>query len=125
MGFWSRLRSRLAAARGPGPEAGWEVAVSDEGVACTRPDGSVVSIAWADLKRFTVMTTDEGPFRPDVFWVLSGDGSGCFVPQGAKGGAALLERLQALPGFDNEAFVEAMASTSLRKFVCWERGGAA
>jgi hypothetical protein len=69
-----------------------------------------------------VETTDEGPFAPDVFWILVGTAaSGCVIPQGATGDAILLERLQKLPGFDNDAFIRAMRSTSNEKFLCWKR----
>jgi hypothetical protein len=53
--------------------------------------------------------------------VLHGRDGGCAVPQGATGDRLLLERLQALPGFDNNAVIEAMSSTSRRRFLCWQR----
>jgi len=33
----------------------------------------------------------------------------------------LLVRLQQLPGFNNEAVIKAMGSTTHNKFVCWKR----
>jgi hypothetical protein len=53
--------------------------------------------------------------------VLHGASSGCVIPQGATGHKRLLERLQELPGFDNEAVIRAMASTSNDTFVAWVR----
>ena len=76
---------------------------------------------WGDLQKVEVVTTGNGPFAPDVFWVLHGTGGGCLVPQGATGDKELLERLQALPGFDNRAFIEAMSCASERRFLCWQR----
>jgi hypothetical protein len=57
-----------------------------------------------------------------VFFVLAGrGGSGCIIPQSAPESTPLLERLQRLPGFDNEAFIRAMSSTEDATFVCWRR----
>lgn len=103
------------------PEGRFIVRVSDAGVVCERPDGKVEQVAWAVLQKVEVVTTDDGPFAPDVFWVLHGAAGGCAVPQGATGESELLQRLQALPGFDNDAVIDAMASTSNRRFVCWRR----
>ena len=88
---------------------------------CERPDGTVERVGWDDLQKVEVVTTGDGPFAPDVFWVLHGRNGGCAIPQGATGDRHVLERLQALPGFDNEAVIAAMSSTSARRFLCWER----
>ena len=69
-----------------------------------------------------MLTTADGPFAEDMFFVLAGrDGSGCVVPQSASESGQLLERLQRLPGFDNEAFIRAMGSSEDARFVCWRR----
>lgn len=103
------------------PEGRVVVRVSDCEVVCERPDGTVERVGWDDLQKVAVVTTGDGPFAPDVFWVLHGRTGGCAIPQGATGDRQLLERLQALPGFDNNAVIAAMSSTSDRRFVCWER----
>lgn len=103
------------------PESRFVVRLSDTEVTCERPDGKVERVGWADLQKVEVVTTSDGPFAPDVFWVLHGTDGGCAVPQGATGDSELLERLQALPGFDNHAFIEAMSSASDRRFLCWQR----
>ena len=71
-----------------------------------------------------IETTDEGPYAPDVFWYLAGKQTGCVVPLGATGEGEMISRLQALSGFDNEAFSEAMTSTSNRRFFVWRSNGA-
>lgn len=105
-------------------EARWLVAVTEEGVACTRPDGVTESVGWSELKVVAIETTDEGPFQMDVFWLLAGENGGCAIPQGVTGEDALLERLQQLPGFDNEAFIKAMGSTENQRFICWQKATA-
>lgn len=122
---WAHLRSRGSArcASEPAlyPESRFVVRLSDTEVVCERPDGKVERVDWADLQKIEVVTTSDGPFAPDVFWVLHGTDGGCVVPQGATGDGRLLERLQALPSFDNDAVIEAMCSTSDRRFLCWQR----
>ena len=103
------------------PESRFVVRLSDSEVVCERPDGKVERVGWADLQKVEVVTTGDGPFAPDVFWVLHGTDGGCAIPQGATGDSQLLERLQALPGFDNKAAIEAMSSASDRRFLCWQR----
>ena len=113
--YASEPRARLE------PESRFLVRLSDSEVVCEQPDGRVERVGWSDLQQVEVVTTGDGPFAPDVFWMLRGTSGGCAVPQGATGDEELLERLQALPGFDYQAFIEAMSSASDRRFVCWQR----
>ena len=83
------------------------VTVSDAEVSCKRPNGVVESVEWDDLKAVVIETTNEGPFVTDVYWLLIGTQSGCLIPQGAIGEDALIKKLQTLPGFDNDALIEA------------------
>lgn len=103
------------------PESQYVVSLSQSEVSCRHPDGTTEQVAWEDLQRVEILTTDHGPFFPDIFWVLHGSAAGCVVPQGATGEKELLERLQRLPGFRNEAVIEAMPSTDNRRFLCWEK----
>jgi hypothetical protein len=98
------------------------IQIDDHGIRRQLADGKVEQVAWDDLQEVVVLTTADGPFAEDVFFVLAGrDGTGCVVPQGAPESGELLERLQRLPGFDNEAFIRAMSSTEDARFVCWRR----
>jgi hypothetical protein len=85
--------------------------------------GKVESITWDELATIDIVTTDGGPHVDDVFWVLGNrDGSrGCAIVSDAVGFEALLPRLQALPGFDNGAVIQAMGSTSNARFTVWRR----
>src|ERR1700754_3030753 len=114
----SKFRARPAVSN---PEGAFVVTMSDDLISCARSTGLIESVRWDDLKEVAIVTTDEGPFAIDVIWLLVGESSGCVVPQGAAGEQELLVRLQTLPGFNNEALIEAMTSTRNRKFVCWEK----
>jgi len=99
------------------------VTFNEDVVTRARPDGVEETIRWADLHEVGILTLDEGPSQEDVFFLLvAADGrSGCCIPQSADGSEQLFERLQRLPGFDNEAVFKAMGSTSSGRFVCWKR----
>ena len=105
------------------PESQFTVIVDDDRILCQQPSGKTESVAWNDLESVTVETNDTGPWQADVWWILTGDSSspGCTIPQGATGEEPLLDRLQKLPGFDNEQFIAAMSCTENRTFVCWRR----
>ena len=97
--------------------------IDDVGVKCERAGGVVESVAWNDLQKVAIVTTDDGPFADDVYFVLYGSHGGCVVPQDGPQSNALLERLQDLPGFDNEAVIQAMSCASNNEFLCWARTG--
>ncbi len=92
------------------------------GVAYTTPDGNVQRIAWTDLVTVEIVTTDEGPFVEDVFWVLRATERSLVIPQSTGGSEELLIRLQQLHGFDNNAVIASMSCVGTERFVCWERG---
>jgi hypothetical protein len=101
------------------------VTLSESAIYCVAPNETMENMAWADLQKVEILTTDHGPFAPDVFWVLHGSETRCTVPQGATGEAELRERIQQLLGFRNEAAIEAMSSTDHRRFLCWEKAWSA
>jgi hypothetical protein len=97
------------------------VSFDDERIVRTLPDGTQEWVRWDDLQEVSILTTDEGPFIDDVFWILSGSATGCAIPSECDGMDTLLARLQTLPGFDNEAVIAAMASVQNARFACWRR----
>ena len=109
--------------RSKNPTTQDHVSFTGEMVTHVRSDGVEENIRWDDLYEVGILTTDEGPWSEDVYFLLlaADRKSGCGVPQSSKGCKELLARLQQLPGFDNEAVIKAMGSTSNAKFVCWQR----
>lgn len=99
-----------------------ETVVFDETkITRTMRDGKQETLQWAELQEVSIITSDEGPFVDDVFWVLSGTDTGCLVPSEADGAKELLAHLQKLPGFNNEAVIQAMGSAENAKFLCWSK----
>ena len=82
-------------------------------------------VAWGDIVRVRIMTTDQGPHLEDVFFVIdSRTGDGCVVPHDLAVHGGLLEALQSrLEGVNNAAVIEAMVSCANRVFTIWEAPG--
>lgn len=119
----SWLGSGITKSAASAPEAAFIVTVDDDRVTCRRPDGNTEQVRWSQLRAVSIYSNDRGPWSPDMFWVLEGpDATGCVVPWGATGGDELLKRLQALPGFDNEAVIHAAPQeTGEFRRTCWEK----
>jgi hypothetical protein len=82
-------------------------------------------LALGELAAIVIETNDSGPWGDDVIWHLLGraEGSCLSIPQTADNFPTLLERLQALPDFDNRQVIAAMGSATLNAFLCWEADG--
>lgn len=103
------------------PEALSIVTCDKESVTCCHPNENPQTVAWNDLLSVVIETNDSGPWLCDVFWRLRGSNSECIVPQGATGEKLLIDALQKLPHFDNEAMISAMHSVDNAQFECWKR----
>ena len=103
------------------PEAHWTVTTLDDRIDAVDPKGEVRSVAFADLRGVMIETNDTGPIGTDVWWLLFGadDRLACTFPQGATGEEAAIDRLTGLPGFDHEAMIMAMGSTTNAVFQVW------
>lgn len=103
------------------PEAAWTVAVTPDRITATDPAGNVGRVEMADLHGVMIETNDSGPFGADLWWLLFGadDRLACAFPQGAAGEEDAVNLLVGLPGFDHEAMIMAMGSTTNAVFPVW------
>ena len=99
------------------------VRVGSEELSLDYKNGDTENYFFKDLKRVSIITTDEGPMLDDVFWLMLFEEVIIMIPQGIPGENGLLERLQELPGFNNEAVIKAMQSTENNAFEVWELEG--
>jgi len=99
------------------------VQVNDTGVVVITDKGRDEA-RWADVTRARIITTSDGPWAEDVYFVLdTAEGKGCIIPHAAAVRTKLLEEMQArLAGIDDHKVIEAMGSTSKNSFVIWEKG---
>lgn len=83
--------------------------------------GSDVFVNWSEIEQIYIRTTDHGPFDDDVFIDVETAHSKFSVSQAAPGASQLLAQLQELPGFNNEAVLQAMGCTDNKIFLCWKK----
>ncbi|MBS0308386.1 MAG: hypothetical protein JSS58_05385 [Proteobacteria bacterium] len=106
------------------PESRTVVSFDDEKITVRYENGEGREVRWDALTMIGIRTTDEGPFRPDMFWGLhaGSENPAVVYPQGATGDGELLHALQRrLPGFDNRTLIEVMGSTENNFFLIWKR----
>ena len=101
-------------------EENYIVEVSEKEIRCHRPDGTLDSLSWKNLKRVEIVVTNDGPL-PGTFFALHGPTATLVIPEGAMNAADLSERLFGLDGFNSDVFVESMSAQSAKTFLCWER----
>lgn len=105
-----------------GPRQREFVQIDEQGVAVQTRSGRE-HVAWSDLNKVRILTTSEGPWIEDVYFLLeTADGHGCAVPHEAAVRTRLLEELQArLEGVRDDKIIEAMGCTNNDSFTIWER----
>ena len=104
-----------------------EIEVTDLGV--SRRFGSRMAkkreehVSWGELERVEILTTAEGPYADDFFFLLEGrGGNGVAVSNGLAVRHGLVDILQQrLAGLDNKAIIEASGSTQPRRFLVWQK----
>jgi hypothetical protein len=80
----------------------------------------LTGVRWDAVTEISVRTTARGPSEQDVFFVFTYDDDDPLAI-GLGDSEELLSRLQAMPGFDNEAFIRAMATSEDGSSVLWRR----
>lgn len=121
--MWDWFRRRKRGLSGRDPESRWAVAIADGVVTVTDAEGTSACVACKDISGIVIETNDSGPWGSDVWWLIFGpeDRLACAFPQGAEGEIAAVNRLMALPGFDCEQMIAAMASTRNATFPVWRK----
>lgn len=98
--------------------------VDAEGIARFVDEGRDAFVRWDELERVEIVTTDDGPWAEDVFWLLRTRTGGLVVPGESEVAYALLGWFERLPGFDHAAVIEAMGCADHARFLAWKRADA-
>lgn len=96
--------------------------VDDSGLTEILPPGGAVAKThlWSDVLHVGVITTEDGPFFDDVFFVIkTRTGDLCITSEDAQK-INLIHHFHRLPGFQWEKVIEAMGSVSDAIFPCWD-----
>lgn len=103
------------------PEDFYEITITDQAVSINHPSSGTAEIKWSDIDRILMITTDQGPFLPDVWLALCGKGLKVMLPQGAKGYDEVYDTVTQYDRFDFANVIEAAGSTENREFLLWTR----
>lgn len=104
-------------------EAQFLVSFDNENISVIDPDGKDSIVPIKNLTKIDILTTEDGPWAPDVFWRFFIDDNDAVMifPGGATGESELLTFMQDnFKNFDSVAVIKAMGSTSLATFKIWE-----
>ena len=102
------------------PEHAWRVWNTDVALHCAYRSEEK-TVCWDALTEIAIVTTDEGPLLPDVFWRFRTPAEEVVFPQMALGDQEIVDRAMKLPGFDFAAFSRAMSFAVNAEFVVWKK----
>ena len=79
------------------------------------------TLLFKDIIAIKIVTTDEGPWLPDVFWVIRTSEATITIEGDAPFFPIILVLLQKIPGFDNDIVIKAMQSTDYAEFIAYRK----
>jgi len=112
------LIGRVIDSRARRRKPGHTVTVSVDNDQFTVIDGKTrISVRWNDIRRVTMITTNRGPWFDDLFYHVLHVGGDLTLPSEANGMIPFVEKLEGLPGFDINAYTQAIRSVQNESFV--------
>jgi len=103
------------------PQLTYHYTVNEKELVRMALDGSLSKFSWTDLAAVRIVTTDQGPFMEDVFFVLETKQGQCIViDHSASLASGLTDQLAKLPCYNFQAVIEAMGSTDNASFLVWQ-----
>lgn len=124
MGFFNRFfkkRELTTQGKPKQPEDHYEVKITDNLVRVEHPNKEPEEILWVDIETITLVNTTEGPWLPDIWLALEGNGAGCHIPHGSKGFDEVFEIISKYEGFNFENFEKSMTCTDNMHFPIWAK----
>ncbi|PCJ01127.1 MAG: hypothetical protein COB15_01450 [Flavobacteriales bacterium] len=105
------------------PEDRFKVTINDEFIMVEHPQRKTEKVIWKNITEIRIITTDEGPWMPDVWLALFGkeEGDGCLIPQGAEGWEQVYNIVSEYEGFDFEQFINSMGCAENEQFLVWRK----
>ncbi len=78
---------------------------------------------WAEVNKILIITTDEGPFVDDVFWVFQTAKGGIIVPSetAVDNDKKIMDCAKYFPNFNWEIALKSVTSAKNAEFVVWEQ----
>ncbi len=104
------------------PEDYYEVEVTETFIKVVHPSRPVEQIEWSEIEEIKLLNTDAGPFLPDIWLVLMGNGKGCLIPQGTEGWDTVYDIVSQYEGFNFENVIKSACCSDNRIFELWKKG---
>lgn len=122
MGFWNKIfGSKSENSNKKQPEDYYETEITDVYVKVTHPKRKTEQIDWNEIEEIKLINTDEGPFLPDVWLILMGNGKGCSIPQGSDGWNKVYDIVSKYDGFNFENVIKSASCTDNETFELWQK----
>ncbi|MBX9685400.1 MAG: hypothetical protein K2X27_01785 [Candidatus Obscuribacterales bacterium] len=83
-------------------------------------DGTVERVNWNELTEVRIITTDQGPYFEDLFFILESKNGGTVISNEWAVKLNLFDYFKNLENFDNEAVIKAMSCTDNNTFIIWQ-----
>jgi hypothetical protein len=98
----------------------YRLKITNAEIACEHPKRKRESIQWEEVNRIWYVTTSDGPWFPDAWFLLEGEHGGCSFPTETMGFNGIWDELeQGFTGFNYEPLIR--GGTDDAKHLCWER----
>jgi hypothetical protein len=122
MRFWNRIfGSKSEKVKHKQPEDFYQTEITDIYVKVTHPKRKEEQINWEEIEEIKLINTDEGPFLPDVWLILIGNGKGCSIPQGSDGWNEVYDIISKYDGFNFENVIKSASCSDNETFELWQR----
>lgn len=122
MGFWNKIfGSKSENTNKKQPEDYYETVITDVYVKVTHPKRKTEQIDWNEIEEIKLINTDEGPFLPDVWLILMGNGKGCSIPQGSDGWNKVYDIVSKYDGFNFENVIKSASCADNETFELWQK----
>jgi hypothetical protein len=122
MGFWNKIfGSKSENSNKKQPEDYYETEITDVYVKVTHPKRKTEQIDWNEIEEIKLINTDDGPFLPDVWLILIGNGKGCSIPQGSDGWNKVYDIVSKYDGFNFENVIKSASCTDNETFEVWQK----
>lgn len=122
MGFWNRVfGSKSENAKRKQTEDFYETEITDVYVKVTHPKRKDEQINWNEIEEIKLINTDVGPFLPDVWLILMGNGKGCSIPQGSDGWNKVYDIVSKYDGFNFENVIKSASCADNETFKLWQK----
>ncbi|MFP1130307.1 hypothetical protein [Asticcacaulis sp. W401b] len=111
------IRMSFARSRKEKPPHPIVIVSAEEGFKVLTEGFEKATVRWSDIEAVTMIRTNQGPWKDDLFYHIVYPGGDLTLPSKAEGIVHWVGTLTALPGFDLESYGQALRSTQNDSFA--------